>query len=112
MDYQVWTKDEYGDIYTKVDCGDLAAARRELDKAVRAGREPILTQELPYELSIKVGEPGPGVSKARVEKQKAEKIEKEVTESEADQSEAEPDKGPGPESPSEVGPGAPEPVPE
>lgn len=58
MNYQVWTKDEYEEKWSKVDCGDLPAARREVDKAVRAGQEPLLTIEIPYELSIKVGEPG------------------------------------------------------
>ena len=33
MNYQVWTKDEYQDLYTKVDCGDLPAAKREIEKA-------------------------------------------------------------------------------
>ena len=56
MNYQVWIKDEFGDQWTLVPCGDLTAARREIDKAVRAGSEPILTQELPYELSIKLVE--------------------------------------------------------
>lgn len=54
MDYQVWIKDEFGDTYTKVDCGDLGAAKREVDIAVRAGKEPILTVEVPYSLAIKV----------------------------------------------------------
>lgn len=91
MDYQVWTKDEYGDAYTKVDCGDLPAARREIDMAIRAGREPILTQELPYELSITVGELGTKPSRLKVEKEKTEKIEEEVTKREADKGKAEPD---------------------
>jgi len=54
MDYQVWIKDEFGDTYTKVDCGDLLAAKREIDKAVRVGAKPILTVEVPYSLAIKV----------------------------------------------------------
>lgn len=71
MEYQVWIKDEYGEGFTKVDCGDLPAAKRELDLAVRTGREPILTQELPYELSIKVGELGAEVPKVIVNKRVA-----------------------------------------
>ena len=58
MDYQVWIKDESYQLYNKVDCGDLPAAKREIDKAVRAGLEPVLTIEVPYELGIKVGEVG------------------------------------------------------
>jgi len=63
MDYQVWIKEEFDERYTKVDCGDLPAAKREVDKAVRSGREPILTVGVPYELSIKTGEPGSEVKK-------------------------------------------------
>lgn len=83
MNYQVWTKEEYGDNWTKVDCGDLAAAKRVLDETVRAGREPLLTVEVPYELNIKISEVG----------------------SEAIKSKSKPDKGPGVESKSEVRPG-------
>ena len=56
MEYQVWTKDEFGDSYAKTDCGDLEAAKREIDKGIRAGQEPILTQEIPYEVGIKLTE--------------------------------------------------------
>jgi len=56
MDYQVWIKDEYGDAYTRIDCGDLEAAKREIDKAIRAGREPVLTVGVQYTLDIKVKE--------------------------------------------------------
>lgn len=54
MDYQVWTKDEYVDTYTKVECGDLGAAKREIDQAYKRGLEPILTIVVPYSLAIKV----------------------------------------------------------
>ena len=54
MDYQVWTKEEFGEPYTKVDCGDLAVAKREIDQAYKRGLNPILTVEVPYALSIKV----------------------------------------------------------
>jgi len=83
MDYQVWIKEEFGDTYKKVDCGDLGAAKREIDKAVRTGGEPILTVEVPYELSIKTGEAG----------------------SEAKKSKPKPDKDTGLESEGEVRPG-------
>jgi len=75
MDYQVWTKEEYGDNYTKVDCGDLAAAKREIDKSVRIGREPMLTQEVPYELSIKVLEVGSEVKKDKAKPNKMAGVE-------------------------------------
>lgn len=70
MDYQVWTKEEFGDNYTKVDCGDLAAVKREIDKAVRKGGEPILTVEVPYELSIKVSEVGSETVKSKAKRDK------------------------------------------
>ena len=88
MDYQVWIKEEYGDTYTKVDCGDLTAAKREIDKAVRTGGKPILTVEVPYELSIKTGEAGSEVKKSKPKH----------------------DKDTGPESESKVRPGDVEPV--
>ena len=88
MDYQVWIKEEFDERYTKVDCGDLPAAKREIDKAVRAGREPILTLAIPYELSIKTGEAGSEVKKSKPK----------------------PDKGPRAEGESEVRPGDAEPV--
>lgn len=75
MDYQVWTKDEYGEVYSKVDCGDLLAARREIDKAVRQGREPILTVEVPYELNIKVSEVGSEVKKDKAKPDKGTRVE-------------------------------------
>lgn len=68
MDYQVWTKNEYGEEWTKVVCGDLTAVRREIDKAVRAGGEPMLTVEVPYELSIKVSEVGSEVKESKTER--------------------------------------------
>ena len=55
MDYQVWTKDEYTG-WEKVDCGDAAAVQREIEKAIRAGLEPLVTVEVPYDLNIKLKE--------------------------------------------------------
>jgi len=80
MDYQVWIKNEYDEGYTKVDCGDLGAAKREIDKAVRLGVEPILTIEIPYELNIKVSEVGSEVkkSKAKPDKSARDKSDSEV----------------------------------
>ena len=78
MEYQVWTKDEYSDSYTKVDCGDLGAAKREIDKAVRAGQKRILTQEVPYSLSIKIEEAGKEVPRKRETKKVAETETEEV----------------------------------
>ena len=90
MDYQVWIKDEFEDKYTKVDCGDLTAAKREIDKAVRVGGEPILTVEVPYSLAIKVEAVGTEKPHHRETLKETEKRLKEEAESEASQSEAEP----------------------
>ena len=95
MDYQVWIKVEYSDDYKKVDCGDIAAAKREIDHAVRAGQEPILTQELPFKLSIEVGEVGAEKPKGKKETKLVPIINEEVPEVETAKGKAEPDQGPG-----------------
>jgi len=98
MDYQVWIKDEFGDTYTKVDCGDLGAAKREVDKAYKAGAEPLLTIEVPYSLSIKVEAVGTEKPKRRETVKETEQRLKEESKSEANQGEAKPGEGPGTES--------------
>lgn len=95
MDYQVWIKDEFGDTYTKVDCGDLQAARREIDIAYRAGKEPFLTVEVPYSLAIKVEAVGTEKPTHRETLKETEKRLKEAAKSEADQGEAQPGKSAG-----------------
>ena len=97
MDYQVWIKDEFEDKYTKVDCGDLAAAKREVDMAYRAGKEPILTVEVPYSLAIKVEAVGTEKPHHRETKAETEKRLKEEAKSEASQGEAEPGESTGAE---------------
>jgi len=84
MDYQVWTKDEY-EGWSKVDCGDKEAATREIDKAVRLGRDPLLTISVPYNLSIKLEEEKAGQGlKPKSEKEKPGEIKNEESKSEAD----------------------------
>ena len=95
MDYQVWIKDEFGDTYTKVDCGDLIAAKREVDMAVRAGAEPLLTVEVPYSLSIKVEAVGTEKPHHKETVEETEKRLKEESKDEANQGKAEQGKGPG-----------------
>ena len=90
MNYQVWHKDEFGDAFQKVDCPDIAAASIAIDKAVRAGGEPILTVEVPYSLAIKieaVGMEGPTLTPV---KRDPETKAKEAPKSEADKSKAGP----------------------
>ena len=77
MDYQVWIEDEYAHTWSKVDCGDLEAAKREVDKAVRAGANPLLTVEVPYTLNIKVGEIGSETSKGKAKPGKGSRAESE-----------------------------------
>jgi len=93
MNYQVWTKEEYSETWTKIDCGDVEAATRELLKAIRAGREPLLTQELPFSFNVLVG-PEPEVEQVQViQRVPSPKIkEKEEPKSEVTKSKAEPDK--------------------
>ena len=90
MDYQVWVKDEYEDKYTKVDCGDIEAAKRELVNAARKGQEPILTVEVPFELLLKVGEPGTEPKKKPAAgTKKNQETPEEVTPGETDKDQAE-----------------------
>jgi len=77
MDYQVWTKDEYGDEWSRVDCGDLEAARSEIDKAIRKGAEPLLTVEVPYTINIKVSEVGVEAPKGKTKPGKDTRVESE-----------------------------------
>ncbi len=95
MDYQVWTKEEFGDTYKKVDCGDLPAAKREVDLAVRAGAEPLLTVEVPYSLAIKVEAVGTEKPHRKETVAETEKRLKEEAKSEASQGEAKPDQSTG-----------------
>jgi len=71
--YQVWTKDDY-EGWKRKDCEDLAAAQGELLAALKAGKEPLLTVEIPFGVNIEI---------------------KEGKVSEAAQGEAEPGEGPG-----------------
>lgn len=52
MNYQVWTKgDEYSG-WSKKDCADLPAALGEVLLAIRAGKEPLLTVEVQFQVKI------------------------------------------------------------
>jgi len=102
MDYQVWTKEEYGELWTRHDCGDLSAARRLIDESVRRGQKPMLTVEVPYELNIKIGEVGSEKKPDISAKEKFRRGLKEGTESETKEDKAKHDKGPGVKSDSEV----------
>ncbi len=54
--YQVWTKgDEYSG-WSKKDCPDLKTALTEVLATIKAGKEPLLTTEVMFEVDIKVKE--------------------------------------------------------
>jgi len=98
MDYQVWIKEEFGDTYTKVDCGDILAAKRVIDEAVRTGGDPILTVEVPYSMSIKVEAVGTEKPQRKTGRKEPETEIKEEPKGEASQGEAEASEDPGTES--------------
>lgn len=78
MEYQVWTSD-YGEQYTKIECGDLGAVKREVLKAVMAGKEPLVTQSLSFNINVTVTEgPAPTKKVPKKELLKPEEKEKEV----------------------------------
>jgi len=71
MEYQVWTKEEYEDKWSRVDCGDLPAAQREILEATKRGASPLLTAAIPFDFNIKIKEDKIGEapkSKARTDK--------------------------------------------
>lgn len=86
MNYQVWTKDQYADNWARVDCGDLGAAKRTILQAAKDGKQTVLTVEVPYEVQLKVGEPGEETPKLRKEKKEPETKEEETGEHEANKS--------------------------
>ena len=92
MDYQVWTKEEYGDNWKREDCGDLAAAKRTILANEKTGKEITLTVEVPFSTELKVGEPGGESKKKRSTKSgESSVIMHEEVKSEADQAETEQD---------------------
>lgn len=85
MDYQVWTKAEYGTEWSREECGDIEAAKRIILSARQQGKEVTLTVEVPFELLITVGDPGgePKTPKETKRKTHKDQIE-EAIKSEAD----------------------------
>jgi len=70
MEYQVWKKDEFGDTWTKTDCGDIAAAKREVLSAAKEAKEAVLTVAIPFTVQLKVGEPGAVGKKVQKDEEK------------------------------------------
>ncbi len=92
MDYIVWIKDEYGDLWGRADAGDKPAAKRIILEHMKAGREPVLTVEVPFELVLNVGEPGIEDKKTKTPKMPTSlEIPGEEGKGEADKNKAKPD---------------------
>ena len=102
MNYQVWSKDEFGDTYNRVECEDIDTARRAIDKVVRTGGSPILTVEVPYSLAIKIEAVGSEKPTPTVDPRTKFKPDKEESKSEADQSETRPGESTGVKSSGQV----------
>ena len=64
MEYQVWTQDELEN-WKLEEIGDLETARAKMMEALKRGKEPILTQVIPYDVKINVKEDKRGEVKAR-----------------------------------------------
>ena len=92
MDYQVWIKDEFVDTWKRGDCGDLEAAKRIILESRQQGREVDLTLRVPFELLIKVGEPGGEPKKpTRAEEKAAKEKAEEEAKSEVNKDQTEQD---------------------
>lgn len=55
MSYQVWFKDEF-EGWRQKECADVEAAKEELLLAIKAGKEPMLTEEVPFGINIWIKE--------------------------------------------------------
>lgn len=101
--YQVWTKGDEYQGWARKDCPELQAALDEVLVAIKAGKEPLLTVEVMYEVGINVKEGKPEKELSAKEKFKIGiKESKKEAKSEAKESEAESNKVAGGESHSEV----------
>ena len=86
MDHTVWIKDEYDDKWAPHECGDAGAVKRKVLDAAKAGQTVRITVEVPFEVQLKVGEPGAEVKHPkRKEEKKVEQGKEEDTQDEADQ---------------------------
>lgn len=56
MNYIVWTED-YSGSWKKAECGDKLAAERAILEAIKEGKTPLLTIEVPYSFNVKMAEP-------------------------------------------------------
>jgi hypothetical protein len=96
--YIVWTE-EYEGHYIKVECGDKPATERQILEALKQGKTPLLTLEIPYDFNVKMREDkAPDLKKPADKKSPAPKKVEEETKSETDQDKTEPDQVAGAES--------------
>ena len=92
MDYQIWTKAEYGDDWHRQDAADKAVVKRILLEELKAGRAPILTVEVDFSLQLTVGDAAKQLKKAENDPEPpAGEKQEEGAKGEADQDPAEQD---------------------
>lgn len=96
MGYRIWTKEEYGDCWNGEEAADLEEVKRLVLDASKKGKEVLLTDDIPFSLEIKVGEPG---IRAHTESRQTSKVIKESKQEEGarevNQGQTKQDKGPG-----------------
>ena len=83
MNYTVWIQEEFGDTWMPHECGDVGAVKRKVLEAAKSGLTVRVTVEVPFELQLKVGEPGTEVKMTAKEKYRA-GIEKTAEEAEVE----------------------------
>ena len=71
MDYQIWSPEDYSDNWRRQDAEGLAAAERVIRSELQLGHEPVLTVEVPFQVQLKVGEPGAEPKETKVPKETA-----------------------------------------
>ena len=55
MNYQVWTKDEY-EGWKRADCPDIETVKASVLAAIKTGKDPLVTVEVPFDVNIKIKE--------------------------------------------------------
>jgi len=96
MDHLVLTKEEFGDLWSLEECGDIPAAKRKVLEATKKGATVRLAVEVPFSVELKVGEPGgEGKTPKTPKPGKSGSKSQEELNREADQSQSEQDQNSG-----------------
>ena len=86
MDYTVWIKDEYEDKWLPHECGDAGAVKSKVLEAANQALTVRITVEVPFEIQLKIGEPGAeGRKQTGTRSKKVEETPEEVSEDETHQ---------------------------